>query len=77
MTTRDRVFTPFESWAAALEYVERNGLIYYHAPLDYRPVYMRAKLSKARRKIRIIPLERFADPFWADEGHLDRLFAKA
>ena len=66
-------FEPFRSWADVLAYVQRHGAIYYQAPLDWRPVLVRAS---AEDVVKIEPDPANADPFNADILHLDRFKRK-
>jgi hypothetical protein len=63
-------YAPFASWDDVLDHVRIGHPTYYHAPLDYRPAFIQAKVKG--RKVRVTPLSRECDPFTADEGHLDR-----
>jgi hypothetical protein len=67
----------FNSWAEVLAYAAKGGPLFYHAPLDTKPVPIRYEARA--RTIRIFPpgssgrgRMRTADPFTADSGHLDR-----
>lgn len=64
-------YSGFLSWAEVLRYAgERDAQLFYHAPMDFKPQRVHVKRVKAR--LRVIPNPSFADPFWADSGHLDR-----
>ncbi len=65
-------FVPFPTWDAVLAHVRAGKRTWYHAPLDHRPCYVSAKVRGNGRKVRVDPMSRDADAFWADEGHLDR-----
>jgi hypothetical protein len=72
-------FAPFESWQAVIEHVQADRPVYYHAPFDFRPARVGARLNSpkaSRRTIRIDPMSRDADPFTADAAHLDRFCRK-
>lgn len=73
----DHDFRKFESWDEVLAFVDRFGALYYHAPLDARPVRVEVSRRGRGRKVRVRPPTRDVDPFWADEGHLDRFFTLA
>ena len=67
-------YARFETWADAVNHVREHGSIFYHAPLDPRPVRVAASVSgKAPRRIRLTPSPSAADPFWIGADHLDRL----
>jgi hypothetical protein len=70
----ETVYETFQTWQQVIDYVDRNGWVYYHAPLDYRPVRVVAKVKRRRSGcvIRVTPPTRDADPFDADEAHLNR-----
>ncbi len=68
-------FESFPSWSALVGAVARGERIFYHAPLDARPVLVRCELrgrNPRTFKVRVFPPSRDADPFTADTGHLDR-----
>lgn len=63
----------FPDWPAVLRHVRDGRPIWYHAPLDYRPVPVRAKLTTTSQRVRVSPcLASDADAFTADAGHLER-----
>lgn len=64
-------FTRFETWDAVVSHVAAGLPIYYHAPMDVRPVWVRCEV-RARQRIRVFPPSPDADPFTADASHLDR-----
>jgi hypothetical protein len=71
-------FAHFPNWRAVLEYAAAGGPLYYHAPLDFRPVKLWDYKVRART-LRIWPhgsrgrgRMRTHDPFTADKGHLNR-----
>jgi len=74
------ILKPFSVWADVLAYVRKsaNGAIWYQAPLDARPVLVKATCRPNGRTVRIAPWgfwrrgQRPFDPFTADAGHLDR-----
>jgi hypothetical protein len=69
-------FARFPTWAALLDYLrdcdalERR--IYYHAPMDVRPVQVCVSRVFKNGKVRIAKPAHDVDAFTADEGHLDR-----
>ena len=70
---------PFATWAEVLAHVGARQPIWYQAPLDYRPVRVRAVTLRRQRwtrlqptEVRVYPSSMDCDPFWADAGHLDR-----
>ncbi len=50
----------FNSWSEVLEYARSGAPLYYHAPLNVRPVRLGGVIRRT------------SDPFTADKGHLDR-----
>lgn len=66
-------YRPFSGWNDVLAYVSLHGRIWYHAPMDINPVLVSAHRRGNGRKVRVVPNRRGADPFWADEAHLDRM----
>jgi hypothetical protein len=64
-------YSTFSTWREVQDYVNAHYTLFYHAPLDYRPVLVSAKVRRDG-KIRVTPVYTDADPFTADAGHLDR-----
>lgn len=64
-------YDTFQSWFAVLVHVDMGEPIYYHAPLDYHPVRVRAERRRGQ-KVRVFPPSRGADPFTTDADHLPR-----
>ena len=62
----------FHSWDDVLNHVRTGKPISYQAPMDTRPRSVVATSRGNGRKVRVDPLSRDADAFWADESHLDR-----
>lgn len=68
-------FEVFVSWDALLTHLRQRGegcYIWYHAPLDHKPVRVLVKKIYKNGKVRLDPCHKNADAFTADEGHLDR-----
>lgn len=63
-------YKAFESWADVLTHVQSGQTVYYHAPMDLHPSAVQAVVKGGN--IRVFPLSKSADPFTADNGHLDR-----
>ncbi len=63
----------FSTWDEVLAFVKAGGWLWYHAPLDVRPVSVRVVKVFKNGKLRIDPMNRDADYFTADAGHLDRM----
>jgi hypothetical protein len=61
----------FQTWAELLDHVSAGHKLYYHAPMDYRPVFVTAK-TRRDGKVRVYPIYSNADSFTADIAHLDR-----
>ena len=64
---------PLDSWFAVLAIAARGGRLWYHAPLDVRPVPVYVVRVYKNNKMRI------SGPgltFTVDEGHLDRFRMK-
>lgn len=82
--TQTPEFFPFRTWYAVLDHVDAGRQIFYHAPMDARPVAVHAALHRVGKRIRITPPTAHlrsshpdrADPFWADADHLDRFRRK-
>lgn len=64
----------FPSWIAVLTWIESGYEIFYHAPMDRRPVRVTARRGKGshRYKVKVTPRTNDADPFWTDLEHFDR-----
>jgi hypothetical protein len=65
-------FQSFDSWEAVLAYAREGKQLWYHAPLDIRPVRILVVKVFRNGKIRIDPMSNQADNFTADSGHLNR-----
>lgn len=67
-------FDGFPSWTFLIAWVELEGVVYYHAPLDPGPKRVFAKLvgQGTKRRIRIEAPYGGFDTFEADEEHLSR-----
>lgn len=63
-------FLPFDTWDQVLAHVANHYSVWYHAPLDVRPVRVSVTLRGA--KLRVYPPSNDADPFTADASHLER-----
>lgn len=77
MTERETLlaqFEGFDTWADVLAHVSAEGSVYYHPPMNYAPVVVRAQVRA--KKVRVTPYDREADPFTADEGHLSRFLRR-
>lgn len=68
----------FGSWAEVVQWVKERGSVYYHAPLDVRPVFVRALLveHEGYTFVRVLPDRSDVSPFHADAGHLPRFRKK-
>lgn len=64
-------FGSFDTWADVLAHVRAGLAVYYQAPMDYRPVKIRAR-ALGNHKIRVYPPSSDVDVFTADSGHLPR-----
>lgn len=70
----------FQVWSHVLEHCRKHGQVWYRAPLDARPVLVRATCRPKGRTVRVSPMgywprgKRPFDPFAADAGHLDRFW---
>jgi hypothetical protein len=60
----------FASWDDVLAHVASGKVVYYQAPMNWRPVYVVSARVKGK-KIRI-GAQGDSDAFTADDGHLDR-----
>jgi hypothetical protein len=67
----DSEFCTFATWRDVLVHIQAGRPIYYHAPLDVRPVAVRCQLTKGN-KVRVFPPTADADPFTADSAHRAR-----
>ncbi len=81
MTTKSiegSTYRSFDSWADVLAAASQGVRLFYHAPMDYRPVAITTASAggKARNKIKVFPPTNDADPFVADAGHLDRFWVR-
>jgi hypothetical protein len=63
---------PFDTWDDVLVHVKLGLPVWYHAPLDVRPVRVQATARPKGRTVRVTPPTRDDDPFTADAGHFDR-----
>ena len=63
-------FEKFPTWDDVLAHVAMHECVYYHAPMDVRPVLVKA--AARGDAVRVVPFDRHADPFTADRGHFDR-----
>ena len=72
----------FESWSAFLAYLTgpcaalEVRWVWYRAPLETSAHLVRIVKVFKNGKVRIDPGHKFADPFTADAGHLDRFARK-
>jgi hypothetical protein len=69
LVTGERALVPFTNWAQVLDAAMEKAHLWYHAPLDYRPVYVLVRRVFRNGKIR---LQHGDCTFTADEGHLPR-----
>ena len=69
-------FQMFDTWADVLGAARRGEMLWYQAPLDRQPRYVRVVKVFKNDKIRLDPLSRDADNFTADAGHLARFRKK-
>jgi hypothetical protein len=70
-------FRRFDSWSELIAWLELEGAVYYHAPLDYMPRRVRVDLKRETRedapRVRVRPIAgRDFDAFIAGEEHLSR-----
>lgn len=72
---REVKYKSFEAWNELIDAVRGGYSIYYHAPMDYRPVLVTAVIRKDG-KLRVTAPFADADPFTADAGHLSRFLRK-
>lgn len=62
----------FSTWAQLLDHVKADYPLWYQAPLDVRASRVEAHIRRDG-KLRVSPnWSSDADPFTADEGHLER-----
>ena len=66
------MYERFSTWADVLAFVDRGGWLHYHAPMDLRPTSVRVVKRFKNGKLKLDPGTNDADPFTADEKHLDR-----
>lgn len=73
MTTSSTLgtFEGFTDWEALQLYVRSGCRVFYQAPLDYRPIPVKARV-KADGRIAVLPPSTDVDPFLADVAHLAR-----
>ena len=65
-------YEPFTTWEQLLDHVSAGYPLYYHAPMDHRPVGVSATVRRDGR-LRVTPGPYSnADAFNADKGHLER-----
>lgn len=64
------MFESFDSWPDVLAYAERNGRIWYQAPLDLHPVFVLVMRVFKNGKLR---LRADSLSFTADSAHLHRM----
>lgn len=70
--------TRFASWPDVLAHVAAGLPVLYQAPLDHWPRSVVATVRGLRpTKVRVNPLCRDADAFFADAGHLDRFYVRS
>jgi hypothetical protein len=66
-------FETFVTWAEVVAWADAHSGIWYHAPLDYQPHWVRLECVNKRGHLRLNPMSSSADPFWADVTHLNRM----
>jgi hypothetical protein len=65
-------YEAFQSWPQLLDHINAGLPLWYQAPLDVRPAAVTAKVRKDGR-LRVYPhWSSDADPFTADQAHLER-----
>lgn len=70
-------FTKFETWKQVLDAAAADpGEIYYKPPLNYYAVRMKS-IEVQGEVLRMTPYDNEADPFDADESHLERFQRRA
>jgi hypothetical protein len=65
----------FQTWREVLVHVQAGKPVWYQAPMDYRPIPVRAQIRGRAHSVvlRVYPpISQDADPFTADARHLDR-----
>ncbi len=62
----------FLSFEEVRKYCEEGRYVLYWPPLNHRPVCVWAKTEG--EGVKVVPGDREADPFMADEGHLERFW---
>lgn len=67
-----RKYAPIDTWAEILRMAHAGTFLWYHAPLDLYPAAVNVVRVFKNGKIRVKPVSGDADPFTADEGHLNR-----
>lgn len=60
----------FDSWEQLIAHVAAGAWTFYHAPMDHRPVRVRATVKG--NTIHVRPYATDVDPFTADQGHFAR-----
>lgn len=68
--------TTFKTWDEVLTHVAKGARLYYQAPADVRAHFVGAAICRVT-KLRCVPSDPAADPFIADESHLDRFRRQA
>lgn len=63
-------FATFPTWDDVLAHVASGADVHYHAPLNHRPVLIKAAVKG--KGVRVTPYASDCDPFTADAGHLER-----
>ena len=76
MSNGENRFETFDTWADVIDAARRGEMLWYQAPLNHRPSYIRVVKVFKNGKIRIDPLSSDADNFSADAGHLARFRKK-
>lgn len=61
----------FRDWAQLIDHIAAGYPLWYQAPMDYRPAQVSVVVRKDG-KLRVSSIYTDADPFTADQGHLDR-----
>lgn len=64
------------TWQDLLDAVSDDRSIYYQAPLDHTPHYVHCTRRGKGKKVRVDPMNRECDPFWADYTHIGRFFVE-
>lgn len=74
----ERELVKFDTWQEVLEHVRAQKPVWYQAPLDRTPMRLSYKVPEhygvriQGNAVRIQPPKYAADPFRADDRHLDR-----